>query len=79
MSEYQYNAIFEPAPEGGYTVTVPALPGCVSEGNTLEEAKANIQEAIELYLDVYLEDHTEVPREKRQPIISSIGVRVAVH
>ena len=35
----------------GYTVTVPALPGCISEGNSLDEAVANIQEAIELYLE----------------------------
>jgi len=37
--------------EGGYTVHVPALPGCISEGNSMEEAIKNIKEAIELYLD----------------------------
>ena len=37
--------------EGGYTIHVPALPGCISEGNTTEEAIKNIREAIELYLD----------------------------
>jgi predicted RNase H-like HicB family nuclease len=36
---------------GGYSVEVPALPGCFSEGDTLEEALANIKEAIECYLD----------------------------
>lgn len=40
------------AEEGGYWATVPALPGCVSEGETLEEMLANIREAIECYLDV---------------------------
>ena len=40
------------AEEGGYWATVPALPGCVSEGETLEEILANIREAIECYLDV---------------------------
>jgi predicted RNase H-like HicB family nuclease len=44
-------AILEPSEEGGYTVTVPSLPGCISEGNTREEALANIQEAIRLYLE----------------------------
>jgi predicted RNase H-like HicB family nuclease len=43
--------ILEPSDEGGYTVYVPALPGCISEGDTLEEAMANIREAIELYLE----------------------------
>jgi len=42
---------FEPSDEGGYTVFVPALPGCISEGDTLEEARQNIREAIELYLE----------------------------
>lgn len=43
--------ILEPSDEGGYTVYVPALPGCVSEGETKEEALQNIREAIELYLE----------------------------
>ncbi len=42
---------FEPSDEGGYTAFVPALPGCISEGDTLEEARRNIREAIELYLE----------------------------
>ena len=43
--------VLEPSEEGGYTVHVPALPGCISEGGTKEEALANIREAIELYLE----------------------------
>ncbi|MGE0086544.1 MAG: type II toxin-antitoxin system HicB family antitoxin [Desulfococcaceae bacterium] len=43
--------IFEPSEEGGYTVYVPGLPGCISEGDTKEEALSNIREAIELYLE----------------------------
>ncbi|MBI5344702.1 MAG: type II toxin-antitoxin system HicB family antitoxin [Deltaproteobacteria bacterium] len=43
--------VFEPSDEGGYTVYVPALPGCISEGDTYEEAMTNIKEAIELYLE----------------------------
>jgi predicted RNase H-like HicB family nuclease len=42
---------FPPSPEGGYTVYVPSLPGCLSEGDTLKEALANIDEAIPLYLE----------------------------
>ena len=43
--------VLEPSEEGGYTVYVPALPGCISEGDTKEEALANIKEAIKLYLE----------------------------
>ncbi len=43
--------ILEPAEEGGYTVFVPSLPGCISEGDTFDEALENIREAIELYLE----------------------------
>ncbi len=42
--------VLEPSDEGGFTVYVPSLPGCISEGETEEEAMANIREAIELYL-----------------------------
>ncbi|MFQ6074678.1 MAG: type II toxin-antitoxin system HicB family antitoxin [Candidatus Bathyarchaeia archaeon] len=48
--------ILEPAEEGGYTVFVPSLPGCISEGDTREEALENIREAIELYLESRHED-----------------------
>ncbi|MGA2621700.1 MAG: type II toxin-antitoxin system HicB family antitoxin [Thermoguttaceae bacterium] len=43
--------VYEPSEEGGYTVFVPALPGCISEGDTLEDARRNIREAIALYLE----------------------------
>ena len=43
--------VLEPSEEGGYTVYVPSLPGCISEGDTIEEALRNIKEAIELYLE----------------------------
>lgn len=43
--------ILEPSEEGGYTVTVPSLPGCISEGDSVDDALINIREAIELYLE----------------------------
>lgn len=48
--------VLEPAEEGGYTIYVPSLPGCISEGDTEEEAMTNIKEAIELYLEPVDED-----------------------
>jgi predicted RNase H-like HicB family nuclease len=47
----RYTAIFEAQPDGGYHALCPALPGCHSEGDTLEEAVANIREAITVYLE----------------------------
>ena len=44
--------ILEPSDEGGYTVYAPSLPGCISEGESVEEALENIKEAIELYLEL---------------------------
>ena len=43
--------VLEPSEDGGYTIYVPSLPGCISQGDTREKALANIQEAIELYLE----------------------------
>ena len=48
--------ILEPCEEGGYTATVPSLPGCVSEGNSRDEALKNIREAVELYLEPIEDD-----------------------
>jgi predicted RNase H-like HicB family nuclease len=48
--------VLEPSDEGGFTVFVPSLPGCISEGDTKAEALANIQEAIELYLEPVEDD-----------------------
>jgi len=50
--------ILESSNEGGYTALVPALPGCISEGDTKEEALANIRKAIELYLEPVEDDLT---------------------
>ncbi|NJL52726.1 MAG: type II toxin-antitoxin system HicB family antitoxin [Hydrococcus sp. SU_1_0] len=50
--------VLEPSDEGGYTVYVPALPGCISEGENVDEALENIQEAIELYLEPVATDIT---------------------
>ena len=43
--------VMEPSEDGGFTVTVPSLPGCISEGDSKDEALRNIKEAIELYLE----------------------------
>lgn len=52
----RFKVVLEPSEEGGYTVYVPSLPGCISEGETVEEALRNIREAIELYLEPVEDD-----------------------
>ena len=59
----KYKVIFEQAEEGGYVVTCPAVPGTVSQGDTYEEAIANIKEALELALECYREDGVTLPED----------------
>lgn len=64
----QYSVILHPDPEqGGYWVTVPALPGCLSQGDTIEEAIANAREAIKLHIEGMIEDGEPVPLETEHP------------
>ena len=53
--------VLEKSEDGGYTVSVPSLPGCISEGDTREQALANIREAIELYLEPVEDDSDFAP------------------
>jgi predicted RNase H-like HicB family nuclease len=62
--------VLEPSDEGGFTAYVPALPGCISEGDTEEEAMANIREAVELYL----EDNEAERSSEKNVIIREIAV-----
>ncbi len=63
--EYRYTAVFEPAEEGGYVVTVPALPGVVTEGDTFEEARAMAVDAIRCYLESLQKDGLPIPAGER--------------
>jgi antitoxin HicB len=72
----RYTIILHPDPdEGGYTVTVPALPGCVTQGDTLEEAIAMAKDAIQLYIESLLADGEPVPEELEHP--QAIVIEVA--
>lgn len=64
-SVLSYSVIYEEAPEGGYAVHAPALPGCHTQGETIEEAEKNIREAIELYLESLKEHNEEIPKERK--------------
>jgi predicted RNase H-like HicB family nuclease len=56
--------ILEPSEEGGYTAIAPSLPGCISEGDTKEDALKNVREAIELYLEPVEDDQVFAPNSE---------------
>jgi predicted RNase H-like HicB family nuclease len=63
------HVMLEPSEDGGYTVTVPSLPGCISEGDTRDEALANIREAIQLYLEPVEDDLAARERTDRAELV----------
>ena len=77
MSEFRYTVLFEPAAEGGYVATCPALPGLVTEGDTLEEARAMVRDAIRGYLESLEKDGLPAPADIRlseEPVKEEIEV-----
>jgi predicted RNase H-like HicB family nuclease len=58
-----YRLLLNPEPEGGYTVTVPALSGCVTYGDTIDEAISMAKEAIELYIESLVAHNEPIPDE----------------
>ena len=79
--EYTYTAEFEPAEEGGFVVTVPALPGVVTQGETLEEARAMVADAIQGFLESLRKDGLPIPYEHEhdvEPVREKVTVTLAV-
>lgn len=75
--EYSFTVLFEPAEEGGYVATCPALPGLVTEGDTLEEARANARDAIQGYLESLAKDGAPLPSDKEillEPVKEKVTV-----
>lgn len=70
----KYTVIFEPAEEGGYVVTVPSLPGCITEGDTLEETMEMVKDAITCYIASLKKHHEPVPEETKPSFVSTIDV-----
>lgn len=64
MRQYEYTVLYEPAEEGGYVVTCPALPGLVTEGDTLAAARAMAKDAIAGYLRSLRKDGLPIPPDK---------------
>lgn len=70
-----YDVIFEEQPDKGFTITVPSLPGCISEGDTFEEAKTNITEAITAYLESLAKDGEKIPEGDGKVFIEQVKVQ----
>jgi predicted RNase H-like HicB family nuclease len=76
MKAYDFKVLLEPDPEdGGYVVSCPALPGCYSQGDTIDEALENIEEAILLCLEDMIAQQQPIPDMSRT-LISSVAVTV---
>ncbi|MEK7571195.1 MAG: type II toxin-antitoxin system HicB family antitoxin [Patescibacteria group bacterium] len=70
----EYTVVFEPADEGGYIASVPTLPGCVTQGETFEEAVALVKDAIAGYLAVLEETGETIPQESKEVIVTKVAV-----
>ena len=76
---YRFTIILEADDAGGYYAFCPALPGCYSQGDTLEETKANAREAIQCHLESLLKDGDPIPPE-REELVGTVQVNVpALH
>jgi predicted RNase H-like HicB family nuclease len=71
--EMEYSVVVHKAEEGGFWVEVPALPGCYSQGETVEDTLENVREAIDLYLEVLTEERETIPRDKEVVFKVSAG------
>jgi predicted RNase H-like HicB family nuclease len=72
----QYTVIVHNAEEGGYWVEVPSLPGCYSQGETIDEAMNNVKEAIELHIQGLKDEGQAVPKEE-DLVIGRVDIRAA--
>lgn len=71
-----YFAVFDPAKEGGYNVSFPDFPGCVTFGRTFEEAKAKAKEVLELWIEELNSERQVIPIKNARPIIDEIQITV---
>ena len=78
MGGYVYHVLLDPSEEGdGYTVTVPALPGCITQGATKEQALARVREAIAIHIKGLLDDGEKWPEEREQPELAIVSIEAS--
>jgi predicted RNase H-like HicB family nuclease len=77
MTRLTYTVLLEPDPdEGGYTVTVPELPGCIAQGDSFEDALAMARDAISLHVEGLAADGLPVPVERARPQLATVEVEI---
>ena len=72
-----YPAVFNPLPDGGYEVSFPGFPGCVTFGNTFEEAQEKASAVLRLWIEELEAEHVVIPKHIQRPIITDILVALA--
>jgi predicted RNase H-like HicB family nuclease len=73
----RYSVVLQPEPEGAFTVTVPILPGCITVGDTVEEALENAKDAIRLFLESLAAHGEEIPEEIAPAQLATVDVQEA--
>ena len=73
---YHFNVVLRPEPEGGFTVLVPALPGCVTYGRTLTEAKKMARDAVGGYVESLRKHHEPIPTDN-ETLVTTLDLEYA--
>jgi predicted RNase H-like HicB family nuclease len=75
-TQYRFNIIFRPEPQGGFTAIVPALPGCVTYGRTLAEARKMVKDAISGYIESLRKHKEPIPTDE-DTLVASLDLEYA--
>lgn len=78
ISNLCYPVVYNPSSEGGYEVSFPDFPGCVTQGKTFEEAQVFAREVLELWIEQLVADGVSIPKHPKSPIMSEVEVRLPI-
>jgi len=72
----RFKVVIESEIEGGYSVHLPAIPGCASQGESIKEALLNIKEALEVFIESLREDNLPIPKSDAEVVVKDVEVNV---
>ncbi len=79
MTNYNFTVVYEKQPDGTYVVSVPALPGCHTEGQTFEEAQEMVKDAIQGYIASLVKHGEQIPRDTfENQLIGNVQVPIEI-